>query len=99
MVVVSGTFNFPAGTAADVRAAMATCVAATLQEEGCITYRFYPDMDDENVYRVFEEWETMEHLGAHGKSDHLAEFRSTLQSLGLIDRKVKIYEVSNIKEI
>ena len=99
MVVVSGTFSFPAGSADGVKAAMAACVAETTKEEGCITYRFYPDMEQPDVYRVFEEWETMEHLGAHGKSAHLAEFRNTLQGLGLVNREVKIYEVSGIKEI
>ena len=94
MVVVSGTFKFPAGSAQAVREAMDKCVAETLKEEGCISYRFYPDMHEPDVYRVFEEWESGKHLGAHGQSAHLAEFRETLGKLGVMDRDVKLYKVS-----
>jgi quinol monooxygenase YgiN len=99
MIVVSGTFNFPAGSADAVKAAMATCVAATLKEEGCITYAFYPDMTQPDVYRVFEEWETMDHLKAHGASAHLGVYREALKAAGIIDRSVKIYEVGKITPI
>ena len=99
MVVVSGTFQFPAGTRQKVLDAMEAVVAQTLQEQGCMCYRFYTDMSDENTYRVFEEWESEQHLAAHGKSAHLNAFRSALGELGMLSRDVKMYHVSGSKQL
>lgn len=99
MIVVSGTFTFPAGSAAAVHAAMAACVAETLKEDGCITYAFYADLATPDTYRVFEEWETMDHLKAHGQSAHLGAFRESLKNAGLIERAVKIYGVDKVTAI
>ncbi len=99
MVVVSGTLVMPPGSRDAVLVAMGKCVAETVKEEGCITYRFYSDPEDENVYRVFEEWSSPETLGAHGKSAHLAEYRESLASLGLVSRDVKMYRVDEVVQL
>jgi len=99
MIVVSGTFVLAAGTRREVLAAMAAVVAETAKEPGCITYRFYCDPDDENVYRVFEEWESDEHLAAHGRAPHLAAFRESLRKAGLIERKVRKYHVEKVEQL
>lgn len=99
MVVVSGTFVFPAGTREKVAQAAAQVVAETRREKGCITYRFYADLEDENTYRVFEEWETLDDLKAHGKSAHLAAFRETLAGIGMISRDVKLYHVEKTSQL
>ena len=93
MLVVSGTMSFAAGSADAVQDAMRKVTAATVQETGCISYRFYPDMDNPDHYRVFEEWESMDALKAHGASDHIADYRATLQSIGVLTREITVYHV------
>lgn len=39
-------------------------------EEGCIKYELHQDVNDENVLAVIEEWETLEHLQEHAKTEH-----------------------------
>ena len=99
MVVVSGTMTFGDGVRDQVVAAMQAVEAETAKEEGCITYRFYPDRDDPNTFRVFEEWSSWETLGAHAKSAHLGAFRETLKSIGLEGRDIKAYTVSETKQL
>ncbi len=99
MVVVSGTLVMPPGSRAAVLAAMDKCVAETVKEPGCATYRFYTDPEDENVYRVFEEWSSPQTLGAHAKSAHLGEYRETLASLGLVSRDIKMYHVDKVVQL
>ena len=38
---------------------------ATREEDGCVTYRFYADLEDETRFHVFEIWESAEHLARH----------------------------------
>ena len=99
MIIVSGTMSFGAGTRERVLQAVKAVEAKTHQEEGCITYRFYVDRDDENTIRVFEEWSSEATLAAHAKSDHLAAFRAELKAIGLEARDVKLYTVSDIKQL
>ena len=99
MIVVSGTLEFAPGHREEVTAAMTRVEAATRQESGCMTYTFYADRDDEQRFRVFEEWESWETLEAHGQSAHIAEFRTTLAGLGLRKRDIKAYEVAETREI
>jgi quinol monooxygenase YgiN len=99
MLVVSGTMSFPEGTADAVRAAMRKVVAETLKEQGCITYRFYPDMDNPDHYRVFEEWESGDALKAHGASAHIAEYRATLGEIGILSREITVYQVEKSSKL
>ena len=99
MVVVSGTIVMPAGSRQKVLAAIDECVSETVKEKGCITYRFYTDPDDENVYRVFEEWASSEDLGNHAKSAHLAAYREALAGLGMVSRDIKLDHVEKTVQL
>jgi quinol monooxygenase YgiN len=39
------------------------------KKKGCMNCFFYQDVDNENIFRVIEEWETQEELDSHLKSD------------------------------
>ena len=49
---------------------------ASQQEEGCVHYNFYADLEKPNQLFIFEEWESQAALDAHGQTDHMAEFRA-----------------------
>ena len=61
MIVVSGTFDFDFGPGGRDRAIaeMTKVEAAARSENGCLSYQFYADRDDEKRFRVFEEWESL----------------------------------------
>lgn len=46
-------------------------LAATRAEPGCITYRFYQDVEDPNAFSFVEEWASWEALEGHFRSEHV----------------------------
>ncbi|MBK1813756.1 antibiotic biosynthesis monooxygenase [Clostridium sp. YIM B02505] len=45
-------------------------VAATVKEEGCISYGMYQDIKDNTILTMIEEWESSEALKKHMESEH-----------------------------
>jgi quinol monooxygenase YgiN len=39
------------------------------KEKGCLSYAIFSDIEDTNVFNLFSEWETRQHLDRHMKSD------------------------------
>ena len=99
MIVVSGEITIdPADreAALEVTAAM---VAATLDEEGCVTYGFWADPVDPGRFRVFEEWESMDALVAHFGQPHMATFLEALGGLDVRSSDVQQYTVSDKRPV
>jgi quinol monooxygenase YgiN len=99
MIVVSGEIVIdPADREAALEAA-ATVVAATLEEEGCVTYGFWADPVDPGRFRVFEEWESMEALLAHFGQPHMASFLETMGALDVRSSDVQQYDVTDKRPV
>ena len=43
---------------------------------GLVVYHFSVDLNDENLIHVYEEWENVESLKAHGQKEHMDPFRA-----------------------
>lgn len=52
------------------------------QEEGCWSYRFYGETDDQNAFVLIGEWETRDAWDHHLKSDNFAVLVGSLKLLG-----------------
>ncbi len=99
MIVVSGTiFIQPKKVAAAIEAAK-VMMEKTAEEVGCISYRFYADIEAPDVFRVFEEWENDEALQAHFETPHMAEFRSKLGGFLAAPPAIRRYVVSEFGEL
>jgi quinol monooxygenase YgiN len=72
---------------------------ASQAEDGCVTYRFYQDLEDPNLMLLFEVWESEEALEAHFKTDHIAEYRSKIPELIAGPSKLNRYEVSSARPL
>ncbi|MBZ0299985.1 MAG: antibiotic biosynthesis monooxygenase [Anaerolineae bacterium] len=85
MIVVQGDFVFKAGHREAAIAAMIAVAEGVKQEPGCIRYHFYADLADPNKFIVYEEWESLEHLNAHGSADnpppHMVTFRKANEGI------------------
>ena len=79
MIIVQGDFVIHEGAREKAVAAMIAVAQATQQEAGCIRYNFYADLQDEQRFIVYEEWESQAHLDAHLSADnpppHMVAFR------------------------
>jgi quinol monooxygenase YgiN len=64
-------------------------VPKVLEEKGCIEY--YPAIDfktgmpiqvlDENIVTIIEKWESIEDLGNHSKSPHMAQYHKKVKDM------------------
>lgn len=45
-------------------------IKKTREEDGCISYELFQDINDKNVLIIIEEWESEKHLDAHKKTEH-----------------------------
>lgn len=52
--------------------------SASRAEEGCIDYRFSIDIEDPNLVRIIEQWESQAALDAHFQTAHFDAFASVI---------------------
>lgn len=94
MLVVSGTITVSEETLDAALAAIATLVAETVKEDGCGTYGFYQTPGQPNVFRVVEEWESLDHMNAHMASEHFLTFMGLAGEIGITGAELHQYEIA-----
>lgn len=72
------------GKSEDAKKLLIGLIEPTLKEEGCMQYDLHQDNNNPHLFYFYEIWESMEHLKAHGKSDHILAMRE--KSKGCIDK-------------
>ena len=76
MIIIGGTIHFNPTDRQATLDAIQRMMAASQAEEGCLVYTFSADLADPNTLHLYEVWTSAEALDAHGKSAHMATFRS-----------------------
>jgi quinol monooxygenase YgiN len=92
MIIVAGTIRIPEDRLEELLPVARSTLEATRREAGCNVYSFAVDLADTGLIRIYEEWETREHLDAHGKQEHMVPWRAKLAEIGASGRNLKIYE-------
>jgi quinol monooxygenase YgiN len=92
MIIVAGTIRVPEDRIEELMPLVRETLAASRKEEGCITYSYAFDVEDRGLVRVFEEWESREHLAKHFKQAHMTPWREKLAEVGAGGRDLKLYE-------
>jgi len=69
------------------------------EEEGIIEYRVAVDVDDENLFRFFEQYEDKAAFGAHAESDHFERFEAELPELLAGEPDVTRFEVESATDV
>ena len=95
MIIVAGTLRLTAGALGRARPHMERMILATLQEAGCRAYSYAIDVRDPTIVQVFEVWDSQAQLDAHFQSDHIKAWRAVWADIGLSDRNLTRYEISN----
>ena len=95
MLIIAGNFTFDADKTEAVREAATKVMLATREEEGCDEYTFSIDLSDPASLCVFEVWESEDHLQAHFKTPHVAEFSAAMKDFGITDRSLGKYQISS----
>jgi quinol monooxygenase YgiN len=71
-VVVVAEIGIAEGKRDEALAALQTlCEETHAKDDGCVLYALQLDPADESHVFMIEKWESAEHLGTHGASDHI----------------------------
>ncbi len=95
MLVISGEIRVAPESRGKMIEQAIIMAQATRTEAGCHAYSFYTDIEDPNVLRIFEEWESDAALAAHFKAPHMAAYRAATKGLTVISRALKKYEIAS----
>jgi quinol monooxygenase YgiN len=99
MIVISGTFHLKPELADQAIKAMLTIQAASVVEDGCAHYRFMRSLDTPNMLHVFEEWTSLEALGAHYGTDHVTHFNTIFPALLAAPADVDMYDATHKRDL
>jgi quinol monooxygenase YgiN len=67
-------------------------VEKTVKEPGCIKYELYQDLNDTRIVTMIEEWESIEALAEHEKSEHFTRIFPLLKDLVTGESDFRIYK-------
>jgi quinol monooxygenase YgiN len=69
------------GREGDLRNVLESFVAPTRQEDGCLRYDLFVDLDQPTKFTFIEEWASRDALVRHGESAHIAAGRKLFPEL------------------
>ncbi|HUY95708.1 MAG TPA: putative quinol monooxygenase [Terracidiphilus sp.] len=99
MLLITGTIRLPAGKVTGARIAMKRMIEASRAEAGCEQYSYAEDVLDPGFIHVVELWRDQAALDRHFASGHIREWRACWPDLGVGDRNLRVYEVSEPRPI
>lgn len=67
-------------------------VEKTIKEPGCIKYELYQDINNPRILTMIEEWESIEALDAHEKTEHFVRIFPLLKDLVTDESDFRIYK-------
>jgi quinol monooxygenase YgiN len=81
------------GKADEFKALAKPLIAASREEEGCVSYSLFEDIHDKNILTFIEEWKSIEAIQIHNNSPHFTSIVPTLGPLTAKPSDVNLYEV------
>jgi quinol monooxygenase YgiN len=99
LLLIIGTIRLPATQLVAARPAMASMVAASRAEGGCLEYSYAEDVLDPGLIHVKERWKDRLALDEHFKSAHIAVWRDHWPSLGIGERSLYLFEAGEPQAI
>ena len=99
MLIIEGWLKLASGEFDKVAEAARTMVAETLKEEGCLSYAFSRDINDPDLIRIAERWESSEALAAHWQSEHMAAFNAAMGSIKREGAELWLYTGEPIRQL
>lgn len=94
MLLIIGTVRLPPDRLEDARPMMARMISASRAEDGCEEYSYAEDVLERGLIHVKELWRDQGALDLHFASQHITAWRSTWPSLGITDRNLRVYDVT-----
>jgi quinol monooxygenase YgiN len=98
-VILAGTIRIAPERLPDLRPHLAAQVSGSRDEPGCLDYALSEDPLDPGLIRVYEHFVDEHALAFHRASPHMAAWRLRCGELGVFDRRMSSFDVSDYREI
>jgi quinol monooxygenase YgiN len=95
MIIVTGRVRVHADQRDAALSAAQDMRKRTIDEPGCVDYRFWSATDDPGAFLLFEQWEEQSALEAHLAAPHMAAFLAQIGSAVDGPLEVTRFEVSS----
>ncbi len=99
MLLIIGTIRIAPERLAEARPAMQKVIAASREEAGCLEYSYAEDVLNPGLIHITERWASQVAFDDHFASDHLAAWCGAWKNLGIFDRQLSIFPVSEPEAI
>lgn len=96
MIVVNAIIESNADSIAAMQAAIAAMETASRAEDGCYDYTFSVELNNPDVLRITEKWQSMEALGAHFAMPHMADFQAAMAANPPKNVSATFYEATEV---
>ena len=96
MIVVNATITSTEADIAAMKEAIAIMETASRAEPGCHDYTFSIELNQPNVIRITEQWESMQDLAEHFGLPHMAAFQAAMAANPPKSVEAKFYEATEI---
>ena len=70
MIVIRVLLNVQVDNHSAFKTVMQEDVKATLDFEGCVRFDVFQQINDEDTFMLYEEWETLDHFEVYRRSDY-----------------------------
>ncbi|MGA9081699.1 MAG: putative quinol monooxygenase [Pseudolabrys sp.] len=98
MIYVIAELRIRSEMAEKVFAAARKTVAATVKEDGCISYDMHQSMNDPSRLVVVERWASRDALSRHLETPHLKAWRAAGAEF-IVDRKVEVITPEKVDKL
>ena len=99
MIYVIATASVKQEKRDDFKRGAAACIAATRKEEGCLLYDLHESITDPTRFVFVEQWTTRDALGAHGRAEHIREWRKIVKECVSAPTKIEIITPANVETL
>ncbi len=99
MLVIAAELRVGAGSMDKLCEAGAIMSEKSTAEDGCHLYAVSKDLNEDNLMRITEHWESQDALDAHFKTPHMADFQATMGSLEVVSVKATKFLVSGVEDM
>ena len=96
MIVVNAIIEADAASIDAMRDAIATMETASRAEDGYHDYTFSVELNNPDVMRITEKWESMDALAAHFAMPHMADFQAAMAAHPPKSVTASFYEATEV---
>jgi quinol monooxygenase YgiN len=90
VIYVVATLTIKPDTRAELIAGAQACIAETRKEVGNISYDMHESVTDPTKMVFVEQWDSVEGLGPHGKSEHMKAFGRIVAKCAAASPRIEI---------